>query len=115
MLIGETIHTNFIVFSLTRYGPEPMFNHTRGEHASHYTSDAVGLFLIRTYTMNTIDVELIQNGQIRNTGNIGHTGAQDTNRDKQNKQSTTQKTKNKREQCRSHQTRAALNTCAREG
>jgi hypothetical protein len=38
----------------------PMFNHTRGEHANYYTSDAVGLFFIRTFTMNTIDVELIQ-------------------------------------------------------
>ena len=32
-------NTNFIVFGLT--GLEPMIYHTRGEHANHYTTDAI--------------------------------------------------------------------------
>ena len=32
---------NFIVFGSTRSGIEPMIYCTRGEHANHYTNDAV--------------------------------------------------------------------------
>jgi hypothetical protein len=41
VLIGEATNTNFIVFDLTRPGLEPTINRTRGEHAKHYTTDAV--------------------------------------------------------------------------
>jgi hypothetical protein len=34
-------HTNYIVFSLTRLRIESTINHIRGEHANHYTTDAV--------------------------------------------------------------------------
>ena len=34
MLSGEATYTNFIVFGLTRPGPEPSFYCTRGEHAT---------------------------------------------------------------------------------
>jgi hypothetical protein len=38
---GEATHINFIVFGLTRLGLEPTIYCTRGEHANHYTTDAV--------------------------------------------------------------------------
>jgi hypothetical protein len=41
MLSKEATNTNFIVFGLTRSGFEPMIYHTRGEHANHYTTNAV--------------------------------------------------------------------------
>ena len=41
MLSGEAIITNFLVFGLTRSGLEPMIYRTRGEHANHFTTDAV--------------------------------------------------------------------------
>jgi hypothetical protein len=42
---GEATNTNFIVFGLTWPGLEPTICHTRGEHANHYTTDAViGLY-----------------------------------------------------------------------
>jgi hypothetical protein len=47
---GETKITNFIVFGLTRSGLEP----TRGEHANHYTTDAVSLHRIISKYTNTI-------------------------------------------------------------
>jgi hypothetical protein len=37
----EAASTYFIVFGLTRLVLEPMIYHTRGEHANHYTTDAV--------------------------------------------------------------------------
>jgi hypothetical protein len=40
-LVGEATNTNFIVFGLTRPGLDPTIYHTRGEHANHYTTDAV--------------------------------------------------------------------------
>ena len=40
-LSGEATHINFIVFGLTRPGLEPTIYRTRGEHANHYTTDAV--------------------------------------------------------------------------
>jgi hypothetical protein len=39
MLSRGATNTNFIVFGLTRSGLEP----TRGEHANHYTTNAVKL------------------------------------------------------------------------
>ena len=44
VLSGEATNTNFIVFGLTRPGVEPTIYHTRGEHANHYTTDAVYYF-----------------------------------------------------------------------
>jgi hypothetical protein len=41
VLSGEATNTNIIVFGLTRPGLEPTIYHTRGEHANHYTTDAV--------------------------------------------------------------------------
>jgi hypothetical protein len=41
MLSGEATHTNFIVFGLTRLGLEPTIYRTGGEHANHYTTDAL--------------------------------------------------------------------------
>ena len=38
---GEATNTNFIIFGLTRPGLEPTIYRTRGEHANHYTTDAV--------------------------------------------------------------------------
>ena len=43
---GEATDTNFIVFGLTRPGLEPTIYHTRGEHANHYTTDAVTKFIM---------------------------------------------------------------------
>jgi hypothetical protein len=41
VLSEEATNTSFIVFGLTRPGLEPTIYHTRGEHANHYTTDAV--------------------------------------------------------------------------
>ena len=41
MLSGEATNTNFIDFCLTRPGFEPTIYRTQGEHANHYTTDAV--------------------------------------------------------------------------
>ena len=41
MLRGEVTHTNFIIFGLTQPGLKPTIYRTRGEHANHYTTDAV--------------------------------------------------------------------------
>jgi hypothetical protein len=43
MLSRKATNTNLIVFGLTQPGLEPMIYHTRGEHANHYTTDAVHL------------------------------------------------------------------------
>ena len=43
MLSGETTNTNCKVFGLTRTGLEPTIYRTQGEHANHYTTDAVEL------------------------------------------------------------------------
>jgi hypothetical protein len=49
---------NFTVFCLTRPGLEPTINRTRGEHASHYTIDAVlkciRLVVVTTYSKNVV-------------------------------------------------------------
>ena len=41
MLSGEATNTNFIIFGLTRSGLELTIYRTQGEHANHYTTDAV--------------------------------------------------------------------------
>ena len=41
MLSGEVTNTNFIVFGLTRLGPEPTIYSTRDDRGTHYTTDAV--------------------------------------------------------------------------
>ena len=41
MLSGEATNTNFIVFGFTRQVLKPTIYRTRGEHANHYTTDAV--------------------------------------------------------------------------
>ena len=41
MLSGEATDTNLIVFGFTWSGLEPTIYRTRGEHANHYTTDAV--------------------------------------------------------------------------
>ena len=41
MLSGEATNINFIIFGLTRSGLELTIHRTRGEHANHYTTDAV--------------------------------------------------------------------------
>jgi hypothetical protein len=38
---GEATKNNFIVFGLTWSGLELKIYHTRGEHANHYTTDAI--------------------------------------------------------------------------
>ena len=42
---GEATNTNFIVFGLTRSGLERTSYCTWGEHANHYTTDAVQIWL----------------------------------------------------------------------
>ena len=41
MLSREETNTNFVVFGITQSELEPTINHSRGEHANHYTTDAV--------------------------------------------------------------------------
>ena len=41
LLPSQATNTNCIVFGLTRAGLEPTIYRTRGQHANHYTSDAV--------------------------------------------------------------------------
>jgi len=42
VLSGEATNTNFIVLGLTRSGLAFTIYRTRGEHANHYTTNAVG-------------------------------------------------------------------------
>ena len=53
ILSEEATHTNFIVFGLTRPEHEPTIYRTRGEHANHYTTDAVCLLLTFTWKIYT--------------------------------------------------------------
>ena len=60
VLSGEATNNNLKVFGLTRPGLKPTIYRTRGEHANHYTTDAVlnnvkmhdafKIFLSDTYT-----------------------------------------------------------------
>jgi hypothetical protein len=56
MLSGEATNTNFIVFGLTRPMIEPKIYRIRGEHANHYTTDAVINFwyIFHIYKVTTI-------------------------------------------------------------
>ena len=49
MFSGEAANANFIIFGLTRPGFEPTIYRTQGEHANHYTTDAVDHLLKSTY------------------------------------------------------------------
>jgi hypothetical protein len=51
MLRGEATNTNGIFFDLTCSGLEPRISRIRGEHAKHYTMDAVA-------TYSTIKIQL---------------------------------------------------------
>ena len=62
MLSGEAAYTNFNVFGLTRPGIEPTTFRIRGEHANHYTTEAVRkiyviLSLIAAHTNNHATAE----------------------------------------------------------
>ena len=56
MLSGEATNTNFIVFGLTRPGLEPTIHRTRDEHANHYATDAVHLFVVMDFRLNNQDI-----------------------------------------------------------
>ena len=56
MLSWEVTNTNFIVFGLTRSELEPTIYPTRGEHANHYTTDAVGKLLIRSGSLRVFQI-----------------------------------------------------------
>jgi hypothetical protein len=43
---AEATYTNLIVFGLTWLGFEPMIYCSQGEHANHYITDAVHIWLI---------------------------------------------------------------------
>jgi hypothetical protein len=45
MLSGEATNKNFIVFALTQLGLEPMIYCTRGEHANHYATNVVYIYI----------------------------------------------------------------------
>ena len=47
VLSREATNTNLIVFGLTRPRLEPTVYHTRGEHANHYATDAVCMYITR--------------------------------------------------------------------
>ena len=49
----EAVNTSFIVFSLTRPGIEPTIYRTWGEHANHYTTDAVNSLLTKYMSIET--------------------------------------------------------------
>jgi hypothetical protein len=54
VLSGEATNINFKVFGLTRPGLEPTIYHTQGEHAKHYTNDAVALVFEKIQQTNEI-------------------------------------------------------------
>ena len=56
MLSGEATHDNFIVFGLTQSGIEPTIYRTRGEHASHYTTDALFIYIYGEGKQKTTDL-----------------------------------------------------------
>jgi len=47
MLNGEATNTNFIVFGLTLSALETKVYRTRGEHANHYTINAVFFTIVK--------------------------------------------------------------------
>jgi hypothetical protein len=50
MLSGEAINTDFVIFGLTQPWLEPKIYHTCGEHANHFTTDAVLIGIYNKYT-----------------------------------------------------------------
>jgi hypothetical protein len=56
VLSEEATHTNFMVFGLTRPGFEPTIHRTRDEHANHYATDAVHLFVAMEFRLNIQDI-----------------------------------------------------------
>jgi hypothetical protein len=59
VLSGDVTNANFKFFSLTRSGIEPTIYCSRGEHANHYTTDAVGYIDIQRNGDD--DVSVVQN------------------------------------------------------
>ena len=51
VLNGEATNTNVIVLGLTRSGLEPTIYRTRGEHANHYTINAVQIIIDTRYNV----------------------------------------------------------------
>jgi hypothetical protein len=60
VLNGEATNTNFIVFGLTRRGLDPTIYRTRVEHANHYTTDAVDIYL-EEWNNSIIDYKYVRN------------------------------------------------------
>jgi 3-phenylpropionate/cinnamic acid dioxygenase small subunit len=60
LLSGEATNTNFTIFGLTRPGLKHTIYRIRGEHANHYASDAVYVWvLISKVTINIIKRVLV--------------------------------------------------------
>ena len=59
----------FIVFGLIRSGLEPMIYRTRGEHANHYTTDAV-CFVLCTCTPERNDMDVYKHERLFNYAHI---------------------------------------------
>jgi hypothetical protein len=59
MLSGEATNTNIVVFGLIRPVFEPTIYRTRGEHANHYTTDAVMVICVVTNNLNTLVLRLM--------------------------------------------------------
>ena len=58
LLRGEATNTNFIVFGLTQSRLEPTIYRTWGEHANHYTTDAVFNFRTIEFIYFAINIRL---------------------------------------------------------
>jgi hypothetical protein len=63
VLCGEAINTNFLVIGLTRPELEHTIYRTQGEHANHYTTDAVQfystkLFIVLKLLLDNIYLDL---------------------------------------------------------
>ena len=66
---GEAININSIVFGLSRSWREPTIYRTLGEHANHYTTDAVVLAMnqhIEKYNFEQFDVNQVSNSDTYN-------------------------------------------------
>jgi hypothetical protein len=58
-LTDEATDNNFIVYGLIRPGLELTIYHTRGEHANHYTTDAVSRYDDHTTELYNIGLGLL--------------------------------------------------------
>jgi hypothetical protein len=54
-------NTNLIVFDLIRSGIEPTIYRIRGEHANHYTTDAVQITIVIVFGLNQSGLEPCHN------------------------------------------------------